>query len=106
MKYAIVENGGKQYKAQEESTIVVDRMLVEIGDEVSLDTVLLMVDGEDINIGAPVVDGAKVNATVVAQEKGPKIVVFKYRPRKRYRVKTGHRQRYTRLLINSIVLEK
>ena len=102
MKYAIVEDGGKQYKAVEGGTIEVDRFPAEIGEQVDLERVLLVADGENIQIGKPVVPGTTVQATVVAQFKGPKIVVFKYKPRQRYRVKSGHRQKYTRLRIDSI----
>jgi len=105
MKYAIVENGGKQYKAVEESTIEVDLMPREVGEQVDLDQVLLFVDGDEVKVGAPGVNGAKVKTTIVSHVKGPKIVVFKYRPKKRIRVKTGHRQQYTRLMVNSIELE-
>jgi len=105
MKYAIVENGGKQYRAVEGSTIEVDRMDAEVGQQVELGSVLLLVDGEQIAVGAPLVGGARVKTTVVEHVKGPKVVVFRYRPKKRYRVKTGHRQQYTRLQINSIEVE-
>ena len=105
MKYAIIESGGKQYRAVEGSTIEVDRMDAEIGQEVLLGSVLLLVDGDQISVGAPAVGGARVNATVVEHTKGPKIVIFKYRPKKRIRVKTGHRQQYTRLQVNSIEVE-
>lgn len=102
MKYAIVEDGGKQYKAVEGATIDVDRFPAEIGEQIDLEHVLLVVNGEDIQIGTPMVAGAKVLATVVEQVKGPKLTVFKYKPKKRIRVKTGHRQKYTRLKIDSI----
>ena len=102
MKYAIVEDGGKQYKAIEGQTIEVDHFDSEIGDQLDLERVLLIVDEEDVQVGTPLVEGAKVQATVVSQVKGPKVVVFKYKPKKRYRVKTGHRQKYTRLQIESI----
>ena len=105
MKYAIVENGGKQYRAVEGATIEVDRMDAEIGQQIDLGSVLLLVDGNDIRVGAPLVDGTQVSATVVEHVKGPKIVVFRYRAKKRYRVKTGHRQQYTRLQINAIAVE-
>jgi large subunit ribosomal protein L21 len=105
MKYAIVENGGKQYKAVEGNTIQVDRLSVDIGEELALDKVLLFVNDDKVSVGTPLVKKAKVNATVVDHIKGPKIIVFKYRPRNRYRVKTGHRQPYTRLMINSIEME-
>lgn len=103
MKYAIVEDGGKQYKAVEGATIEVDRYQAEVGEQIDLERVLLITDGENTAIGTPYLEGAKVEATIESQFKAPKIVVFKYKPRKRYRVKTGHRQRYTRLRIDSIV---
>ncbi len=105
MKYAIVESGGKQYTAVESSTIEVDLLPVEAGQQVTLESVLLFVDGEHVVVGAPMVKGAKVKTTVVGHEKGPKLVIFKYRPKKRIRVKTGHRQQYTRLKVDSIVAE-
>jgi len=105
MKYAIIDNGGKQYRAVEGSVIEVDRMNAEVGQSVELGSVLLLVDGEKISVGAPLVSGAKVTSTVVGHIKGPKVVIFKYRPKKRIRVKTGHRQQYTRLQINSIEVE-
>jgi large subunit ribosomal protein L21 len=105
MKYAIVENGGKQYRAVEGATIEVDRMEAEVGQQIALESVLLLVDGDQIAVGAPVVGKARVSATVVEHVKGPKIVIFHYRPKKRIRVKTGHRQQYTRLKVNSIDVE-
>lgn len=105
MKYAIVENGGKQYRAVEGTTIEVDLMSAEVGQEVNFGSVLLLVDGDEISVGAPLVGKARVNATVVEHIKGPKIVIFHYRPKKRIRTKTGHRQQYTRLQVNSIEVE-
>jgi large subunit ribosomal protein L21 len=105
MKYAIIDNGGKQYRAVEGTTIEVDRMDVEVGQQVELGSVLLLVEDDNISVGAPAVSGARVSATVVDHFKGPKIAIFRYRPKKRYRVKTGHRQLYTRLQINSIEVE-
>lgn len=102
MKYAIVESGGKQYKAVEGETIDVDRLLVEPGTDLKLEQVLLMVDGEKVTVGAPTISGISVLARVLAHVKGEKLTVFKYRPKKRIRVKTGHRQSYTRLLIEQI----
>jgi large subunit ribosomal protein L21 len=100
--YAIVESGGKQFKAVPGQTIEVDRLKIEEGVEINLDQVLLVADGEDIKIGTPTVKGAKVKATVVEHFKGKKIIVFKYIPSKRYRRKRGHRQQYTRLAIDEI----
>ncbi len=105
MKYAIIDNGGKQYRAVEGSTIEVDLLDAEVGQQVDLGKVLLLVDGDQISVGAPLVDKALVKATVLEHIKGPKVVVFHYRPKKRIRTKTGHRQQYTRLQVNSIEVE-
>lgn len=102
MKYAIVESGGKQYKAVEGATIEVDRLHLDEGKKIELKDVLLISDEGDIVVGSPTVAGAKVSATVVDQFKAPKVIVFKYKSRQRYRVKQGHRQQYTRLMINKI----
>jgi large subunit ribosomal protein L21 len=105
MKYAIVESGGKQYKAIPGNTIEVDRLQKEVGDQVELD-VLLLADGDMVKVGAPIVDGAKVRANVVEEFKAPKVMIFKFRAKKRYRRKLGHRQIYTRLNIEEIVEKK
>lgn len=105
MKYAIVESGGKQYRAVEGAIMEVDRLDMEVGQPVDLGSVLLLVDGDQISVGAPLVSKAHVSATVVEHVKGPKIVIFRYRPKKRIRVKTGHRQQYTRIEIHSIEVE-
>ena len=105
MKYAIVESGGKQYRAVEGSAIEVDLLPVEAGKEFTLNQVLLLVDGEKVTVGTPAVKGALVKATVENHFKGPKLVIFKYQAKKRVRVKTGHRQPYTRLMINKIEVE-
>jgi large subunit ribosomal protein L21 len=102
MKYAIVENGGKQYKAVEGGSIFVDKLSVDAGKEVTLENILLITDEDKVTVGTPTIKGAKVKATVVGHEKGPKIDVFHYRPKKRIRVKTGHRQQYTHLKIDTI----
>jgi len=106
MKYAIIEHGGKQYRAVEGESLDVDLMTEAPGKKVTLDSVLLFADGEDIEIGTPILKNTKVKAEVVKHGKGPKIVVFKYRPRQRYRVKSGHRQKYTQLLIEAIERKK
>ena len=105
MKYAIIEDGSKQYKATEGGTIEVDHYDSEVGEQIDLPRVLMIVDGENCTIGTPTIPEAKVQATVVSHIKGPKVVIFKYTPKKRYRVKKGHRQQYTRLQIDSIVTE-
>jgi len=105
MQYAIVESGGKQFKAVEGKTIEVDYLPVEIGAEVELKSVLLMVDGEKVKVGTPLVKGANVKTTVASHDKGPKLTIFKYSPKKRIRTKTGHRQIYTQLKIDKIEME-
>ena len=82
--YAVIETGGKQYRVELGSEIEVDRMDVEPGQTIDIDRVLLVADGEQAAIGQPVVDGARVSASVVRQTRGDKIVVFKYKPKARY----------------------
>ena len=103
MLYAIVENGGKQYKAVEGSFIDLDLLPDEVGQKKILDRILLLVDGENLEVGSPLLPKVKVETTVVEHFKGSKIIVFKYRAKQRYRVKTGHRQKYTRVLVDSII---
>lgn len=103
MKYAIVEDGSKQYKAVEGATIEVDYFVADPGDQLSLERVLLVRDGDQVTIGTPLVEGARVQTTVLEQVKGPKLIVFRYKPKKRIRTKTGHRQKYTRLQIDAIM---
>lgn len=105
MKYAIVEDGGKQYRAVIGDTIEVDRYPLEVGDEIDMERVLLIADGDNVKVGTPTVKGAKVEATVVAQVKGPKVVVFRYKAKERIRTKTGHRQQYTKVRIDAITEE-
>jgi len=102
--YAVVKSGARQYRASVGDTITVERLPAEVGQQLELAEVLLVADGEQIEIGQPTIGGAKILATVVAQEKGPKIRIFKYHPRKRYRRRAGHRQRYTRLRVDKIVM--
>ncbi len=102
--YAVVRSGSRQYRAEEGQTILVERLPEEVGQQVELNEVLLVADGDNVMVGRPTVEGASVRATVVAQEKGPKIRIFKYRPRKRYRRRAGHRQQYTRLHVDEIVV--
>ncbi len=102
MRIAIVESGGKQYRAVEGSTIDVDRLAYEVGKSFDFERVMLMADDDVVMVGAPTVSGIKVSATVVSHIKGPKVISFKYRPKKRIRVKGGHRHFYTRLMIDFI----
>jgi large subunit ribosomal protein L21 len=102
VKYAILESGGKQYTAREGETIEVDRLPLEVGEAVTFDEVLLVVDDGSPIIGKPYIKGAKVEGEVVSQFRGPKIIVFKFKPKVRYRKKQGHRQHYTRVALKSI----
>src|SRR5512141_73136 len=101
MRYAIIESGGKQYRAVEGQTIEVDRLSDKEGAQVDL-RALLMADGEDFMVGTPTVGGIQVKATVVKHIRGEKVDRFKYSPKKRIRVRGGHRQQYTQLAINFI----
>ena len=102
MRYAIVESGGKQYRAVEGRAIEVDRLPVETGEQFNIERVLFMADGDDVMVGTPTVDGIEVKVTVVDHIRGPKIDRFKYRPKKRIRVRGGHRQQYTLLMVDFI----
>lgn len=100
--YAIVRIGGRQYQAEVGKTLVVEKLPNAVGDEVQFDEVLFLNEDGNITVGQPLVSGASVKAEVVQQFRGRKIVVFKYKPKERYRRKQGHRQSYTRLLVSSI----
>ena len=102
MRFAIVESGGKQYRAVEGRTIEVDRLPVDTGKKFDVERVLLMADGDDVLVGTPLISDILVKVTVVDHIKGPKIDRFKYRPKKRIRVRGGHRQQFTRLLVDFI----
>lgn len=104
MKYAVLESGGKQYIARVGEAIEIDRLQVEVGEAIDFKDVLLVVENAKIHVGTPYVKGAKVRGTVVEQLKAPKIIVFKYIPKERYRRKRGHRQRYTKVAIDKITL--
>jgi large subunit ribosomal protein L21 len=101
--YAVIKTGGKQYRVSPGDTIEVEKLPHEVGESVELDQVLLIVNGSGARIGRPVVEGARVKATVTRQAKGRKVIIFKYRSSKRYRRKKGHRQNYTRLRVDEIV---
>ena len=101
--YAIIENGGKQYKACEGKYIDIDLLQDEEGKKKIFDNVLLLSNDEKIEVGEPYLKGVSVEGTIFSHFKGPKLIVFKYRAKQRFRVKTGHRQKYTRVMIDSIV---
>jgi large subunit ribosomal protein L21 len=100
--YAIVRSGGHQYRVSPGEIIEVERFDAEPGSQVTLDEVLLVSGDSGVQVGNPTVGGAKVLATVLRQTRGKKIIVFKFKAKKRYRRKTGHRQNLTRLSINEI----
>jgi large subunit ribosomal protein L21 len=100
--YAVLMTGGKQYRVEAGSTLVVEKVGGEPGSSITFDRILLVGDGEDVMIGSPTVPGASVSATVLGEALGPKIVVFKFKQKVKYRRRTGHRQHLTRLRIDSI----
>lgn len=100
--YAIIRTGGKQYQVAAGERLRVEKLAGNVGDTIELSDVLLIADGEDVKIGQPVVDGAKVTARIVEQDKAKKVLVFKKKRRQGYRVKNGHRQEYTALEIKEI----
>lgn len=101
--YAIIATGGKQYKVEEGQTLDVELLHAEAGETVEIDSVLMLNKDGEIVTGKPYVEGAKVSLKVVENGKAPKIVVFKYKPKKNNRRKKGHRQPYTRVTVESIV---
>ena len=100
--YAVIETGGKQYKVSEGDVIYIEKLDVEDGSDVSFDKVLV-VGGDNLKVGAPYVKGAKVNGKAIKSGKSKKIIVYKMKPKKGYDKKQGHRQRYTKVQIDSVV---
>ena len=100
--YAIIRTGGKQYQVAAGDTLRVEKLPGNVGDTVELDDVLLIADGDNVTVGQPVVDGARVTAKIVEQGRAKKVIVFKKKKRKGYQVKKGHRQYYTALSIEEI----
>jgi len=102
--YAVIRSGGKQYKVEPNQLLDVERLPADVGAVVELSDVLLVADGDDVTVGQPRVTGARVVAEVMEHGRGPKLIVFKYKNKTRYRKKTGHRQAYTRLAIRQILM--
>lgn len=100
--YAIIKTGGKQYRVSEGDEIFIEKLDAEVGDSVQFDEVLAIGESDEMKWGCPLVEGASVKGEVLKQGKGKKIVVFKYKPKKGYRRKTGHRQPYTRVKITGV----
>ncbi len=100
--YAVVSNGRKQYRVEAGSTLTLERLDGEPGASFTFDRVLLIGDGDEVTVGTPVVPGASVSATVLGEELGPKLVIFKFKQKVKYRRRTGHRQHLTRVRIDEI----
>ena len=100
--YAVVSTGGKQYRVEPGATLSIEKLAVEPGATVTFDRVLLVGDGDETTVGTPTVSGATVSATVLGEELGPKLVIFKFKQKVKYRRRTGHRQHLTRVRIDEI----
>jgi large subunit ribosomal protein L21 len=100
--YAVVATGGKQYKVQEGEVLRIEKLTGDVGSEVAFDQVLMLSDGENVKVGQPVLESVQVKGHIVEQGKHKKILVFKYKRRKRYRRKQGHRQLFTAVKIDAI----
>jgi large subunit ribosomal protein L21 len=101
--YAIIKTGGKQYKVSEGDVIKVEKLDANIDEIVEINDVLAISNGTELTVGKPVVEGAKVQLKVLEHDKAKKIIVFKYKPKKNYRRKTGHRQPFTKVVVEKIV---
>ncbi len=101
--YAVIKAGGRQYRASVGDELVVERLPYEVGTQVEIDEIYLLADEGGVTVGKPVVPGVKVKATILEEFRGPKIRIFKYKPKERYRRRMGHRQTYMRLRIDEIV---
>lgn len=100
--YAVIRTGGKQYKVAAGGKLKVESLPAEVGSEITIDDVLMVADGDNIKVGAPVVVGASVKATVLSHGRGEKVMIYKMRRRKHYRKTQGHRQNYTEIRIDGI----
>ena len=100
--YAVVSSGGKQYRVEPGETLRIEKISGEVGSPISFDNVLMYSDGEKVKVGQPILENAMVSGHIVEQGKAKKILVFKYKRRKRYRRKQGHRQPYTAIKIDQI----
>jgi len=100
--YAVVTTGGKQYRVEAGSELVIERLAADVGASITFDRVLLVGDGEAVTVGTPTVPGASVSGTVLREELGPKLIIFKFKQKATYRRKNGHRQHLTRVRIDEI----
>ncbi len=100
--YAVIATGGKQYRVEKDDVLRIEKIPGEIGDSVSFDKVLMFADDENVQIGRPVLENVSVKGHIVEQDKSKKVIVFKFKRRKRYRRKQGHRQSYTAVKVDAI----
>ncbi len=100
--YAIIKTGGKQYKVRKDQTLKVEKLTAEVGDSVDFDQVMLIADGDKINIGAPLIKGGKVTAEVTEHGRGDKVMIIKFKRRKHHRKQMGHRQSFTQVKVTAI----
>ncbi|MBK6743320.1 MAG: 50S ribosomal protein L21 [Hydrogenophilales bacterium] len=100
--YAVIRTGGKQYKVAAGGKLKVESLPAEVGSEIEINDVLMVADGDNVKIGAPILAGASVKATVLAHGRGDKVMIFKMRRRKHYRKTQGHRQNFTEIRIDGI----
>ena len=100
--YAVIKTGGKQYRVSPGESLKIEQLQADVGATIVLDQVLMVADGEAVKVGNPVVEGAKVSATVVSHGRGPKVRIFKMRRRKHYIKTQGHRQNYTEIRVDAI----
>ncbi len=100
--YAVIASGGKQYRVEKDETLRIEKISGEVGDVVAFDKVFMFSDGDEVAIGQPVLDNVTVTGRIMNQNKAKKIIVFKYKRRKRFRRKQGHRQQFTAVKIESI----
>ena len=101
--YAVIKTGGKQYRVRAGDTVLVEKLDGAVGDSVAFDEVLLVSGDDSVAVGKPILDGARVTGEIVAQTRGEKLIVYKFKRRKDYRRRNGHRQNYTAVKINDVV---
>jgi large subunit ribosomal protein L21 len=102
--YAVIKTGGKQYRVTSGDKLKVEKLVADVGAEITFDQVLMVADGDNVKVGAPVLSGAAVKATVVSHGRGDKVRIFKMKRRKHYRKTQGHRQHYTEVQISTIAI--
>ena len=103
--YAVIKTGGKQFKVSEGETLKIEKLSSEVGKKISINDVLTFVDGEKVIIGAPIIEGASVNATIVSHGRGDKVKIFKMNRRKHYKKSQGHRQSFTEIKVDKIAVK-